>query len=208
MMMLLVASGCVLPLENGSTIDVGRDKTEVPKDPVAVRALSTDGKRWVVLGRRSSLIVSGHDSVLGDHTLTFDRWVGRIEGDPPKLTVDIDLTSLRSDESLVESITRDHLIEAHVHPRATLTASLDAIEDARGIVIDGTANIRGTSGHIRFAGNILRDGDAIRFDASFPMSRSAFGLLYAPVEPFLDDSFRVTVHAVAQPERVDAEELD
>jgi polyisoprenoid-binding protein YceI len=206
--LLVSTSACVLPLENGSTIDSAREVSPTNPPPESeVKKLSTS-KRWVVLSRRSSLVVSGHDSVLGDHTLTFDRWMGRIEGEPARLTVDIDLSSLRSNESLVESITRDHLIEVHKHRHATLVASLGAIEDSKLLVIDGTANIHGSEGPIKFTGNIQLEEGAVKFDASFPMSRRAFGLLYPPVEPFLDDTFKVTVHAVAKPERVDAEELD
>ena len=205
---LLVSSACVVPVENGSVIDSTRDVSPTnPPVPTEVKKLATN-KRWVVLSRRSSLVISGHDSLLGDHTLTFDRWMGRIEGEPARLTVDIDLSSLRSNESLVESITRDHLIEVDKHRHATLVASLGAIEDSKLVVIDGTANIHGSEGPIKFTGNIQLEEDAVRFDASFPMSRRAFGLLYPPVEPFLDDSFKVTVHAVAKPERVDAQELD
>jgi polyisoprenoid-binding protein YceI len=197
-------------MEQTDPIDATRDrKSSDPPAPLEVRALASSSKRLVVLGKRSTLTVSGHDSVMGDHALTFDRWVAHIEPGPPlKLVVDIDLRSLRSSENVVESIVKDHLLEVHKHGHAFLVATLTEATGDGGVVIDGTADIHGTKGPIRFTGKIQPEGDAMHFEASFPMSRRAFGLNYAPVEPFLDDSFRVTVNAVAAPERVTAEQVD
>src|SRR5436190_15592145 len=111
-LILLTSSSCLLPMESSDPIDATRDrKTGDPPAPLEVRALSAPAKRLVVLGKRSSLTVSGHDTVMGDHALTFDRWVAHLEPGPPlKLVADIDLRSLRSSESMVESIVKNHLL--------------------------------------------------------------------------------------------------
>jgi polyisoprenoid-binding protein YceI len=211
-LVLVSSASCLVP-ESVDPIDATRDrKSGDPPSPVEMRTLasSASAKRLVVLGKRSSLTVSGHDSVMGDHALTFDRWVAHVEPGPPlKLVVDIDLRSLRSSESVVESIVKDHLLEVDKHGHAYLVANLsESKTEGDVVVIDGTADIKGTKGPIKFTGKVAPEADAFRFEASFPMSRRAFGLVYSPVEPFLDDTFRVTVNAVASPERVDAVEMD
>jgi polyisoprenoid-binding protein YceI len=210
-LLLLSSASCLVP-ESVDPIDATRDrKSSDPPTPVEMKTLAStaSAKRLVVLGKRSTLTVSGHDSVMGDHSLSFDRWVAHIEPGPPlKLVVDIDLRSLRSSESVVESIVKDHLLEVDKHGHAYLVANLSEAKTEGDVVIDGTADIKGTKGPIKFTGKIASEADAFRFEASFPMSRRAFGLVYTPVEPFLDDTFRVTVNAVAGPERVDAVEMD
>jgi len=167
---------------------------------------SASGKRYVVLGRRSRLVIRGHDDILGDHVLSFARWWANIEGAPPRIVVKIDVRSLRSDEGVVASIVKDHLLEADRYPYATLTGSLNATSRADELLVDGVASVHGESRPMRFLGKLREQGDGFRFHASFEMSRSAFGLRYAPIETILDDTFRVTVDAVATPERVQVEE--
>jgi len=169
-------------------------------------ALRPGAKRYVVLGRRSRLDVKGHDSMLGDHHLSFGRWWAHIETEPPTIVVEIDLRSLRSDEALVSSIVRDHVLEVDRYPRATLVGSLSATSREGEIVIDGVADVHGKQTPLRFAGELREEGDGYRLHASFDMSRRAFDLGYALAEPFLDDKFRVLVDAVASAERVEVEE--
>ena len=153
----------------------------------------------VTVAAQSRLDISGHDNVLGNHTLTFDRWSARIDpfASPPSIVVDIDLTSLRSNESLVETTVKKHLLDVANHPHATLRGTLAPTATPGVIVIDATADIRGTSGPLRFTGTLRPEGAGYHFDAAFDMSRSAFGLTYTPIEPFLDDNFHLTVSAVA-----------
>ena len=176
---LVLVFGCVAPAEAESP----------PTTPTQI----------AVVTAQSRLEISGHDNVLGNHTLTFDRWSARIDpfASPPSIVVDIDLTSLRSNESLVESTVKNHLLDVANHPHATLRGTLAPTATPGVIVIDATADIRGTSGPLRFTGTLRPDGDRYHFDAAFDMSRSAFGLTYKPVEPFLDDNFHLTVSAVA-----------
>jgi polyisoprenoid-binding protein YceI len=209
-LLALVNASCLLPLDSNDPIDVTRDRSSDPHGPVGVRTASASpSTRMVVRGSSSALTVNGHDTVLGDHALTFDRWAAHIEPGPPlKLVVDIDLRSLRSSETLVESIVKEHLLEVHEHGHALLVATLNEASGDGSVVVDGTADIRGKKGPIRFTGTIAPEKEAIRFEASFPMSRRAFGLVYAPIEPFLDDTFRVSVNAVATVERMDADRAD
>ena len=171
--------------------------------PLRTRPGST---RYVVLGRRSRLDVMGHDNVFGNHHLTFRRWWARIETEPPTVVVEIDLRSVDSEEGLLLSIVRDDMLEANRYPHATLTGSLGSTSRTGNIVIDGVADIHGKQVPLRFTGAIREEGAGYRFKASFDMSRRAFGVGFAPVEPFLDDTFRVSVDAVASEERVDVEE--
>lgn len=163
-------------------------------------------KRYVVFGRRSHLDVSGHDTVLGDHRLTFRSWSARIETEPPRIVVDIDLRSLDSSEGMIVPIVRDNMLEADRYPHATLVGSLSAAGRAGEIVIDGIADVHGKRVPLRFTGAMHEEGKGYRFRGSFDMSRRAFDVSFAPVEPFLDDTFRVSVDAVAIEERVDVEE--
>jgi polyisoprenoid-binding protein YceI len=151
---------------------------------------------------RSSLEISGHDSVLGNHTLTFDRWSARIDGSllPAQLTFDIDLTSLRSNEPLVKSIVSNHMLEVAKYPHATLVATLSPTSTPGVIAIDGSATIHGKTNPLHLTGQLRQEGAGYRFDASIDISRKAYDLTYAPAETVLDDRFVVTVSAVAMPE--------
>jgi polyisoprenoid-binding protein YceI len=206
----LLLTACAVPVQDGGpphdAVAVTRAAGE---QPLAVRPLQLSGaKRFVVVGRRSPLYVSGHDSVLGDHLLSFDRWWAHIEADPPRVVVDIDLTSLRSNESFVESIVRNHLLEVDTYRHASLVGTLAATARADRVVIESVADIHGKQSPLRFTGEIRREGEGYRFLASFDMSRRAFDLAYTPAEPFLDDTFTISVNALATPERVDIQEVD
>ena len=209
-LLFAITTSCLVP-ESVEPIDATkRDRSASdPPTPTELRTMPASTKRLFVRTKTASLTITGHDSVMGDHVLTFDRWTAHVEPGPPlKLVVDVDLRSLRSNESMVESIVKQHLLEVDKHGHAYFVATLTDAKEAAEVVVDGTADIKGTKGPIAFTGKIAPEEGAIRFEASFPMSRRAFGLVYTPVEPFLDDTFRVTVNAVASPERVDAEEVD
>jgi polyisoprenoid-binding protein YceI len=209
LLLVLAGSACAVPVDNAAPRDATGAASADAQAPIEVRplALRPGAKRYIVLGRRSRLEIKGHDSVLGDHVLGFERWWARIEAEPPSIVVDIDLRSLHSDEDLVTSITKDHLLEVERYPHATLVGSLAETNHRGEIVIDGLADVHGKKIPLRFVGAISEEGDGYRFRASFDMSRRAFDISYTPAEPFLDDSFRVSVNAVATPERVHAEEL-
>jgi len=206
------STGCVL---DGNSPDA-RDAREAgvfgATSPAAAAeesplSLHPGAKRYVVLGRRSHLDIRGHDSVLGDHSITFSRWSARIETEPPRIEVDIDLRSLESSEGFVASILRDHVLEVDRYPHATLVGSLAGTGGRGGdIVIDGIADVHGKRVPLRFNGAIREEGTGYRFKASFAMSRRAFDCSYAPAEPFLDDTFHVTVDALATEERVEVQE--
>lgn len=205
------AAGCSFPVESGQmTRDAvgvangaGGDARSSATHPLTFQP---GAKRFVVLGHRSHLDVTGHDSVLGNHALSFARWWAHIEADPPRIVVEIDLRSLHSDEGFVTSIVKDHLLEVDRYPHATLVGSLSATSRAGEIVIDGVADIHGKQIPLRFVGQLRAEGDGLRVHASFDMSRRAFDLSYAPAEAFLDDRFHVSVDAVASAERVEVEE--
>src|SRR5688572_17664540 len=116
---LLILTACLVP-EKVDPLDATHDRrSSDPPSPIETRTLPSPTKRLVVLGKRSTLTVSGHDTVMGDHSLTFDRWVAHVEPGPPlKLVVDIDLRSLRSNESMVESIVKTHLLEVDKYSHA------------------------------------------------------------------------------------------
>ncbi|MDB5212724.1 MAG: YceI-like domain [Myxococcaceae bacterium] len=206
---ICATAACGLPMENRAAQDVASAATGgADEAPLAVRPLQLSGaaKRYAVLGRRSRLDVRGHDSVLGDHVLSFDRWWAHIETEPARIVVDIDLTSLRSNEGLVESIVKNHMLEVDKYRHATLVGTLAETSRADRIVVDSVADIHGKQSPLRFTGKIRPEGDGYRFAASFDMSRRAFGLAYAPAELFLDDAFRISVDAVALPEHVTIED--
>jgi hypothetical protein len=198
----------MLPADGGGA----RDAAQETAPSVATAAIATGpvvlspAKRFVVIGTRSRLDVHGHDSVLGDHSLTIKRWWAHIEPDPAKIVVHLDLRSIDSDESLVTSIVKTHMLEVDRWDHATLEGFLSTTTTDGVIVIDGIADVHGKRVPLRFSGRIRREGDRYRFAASFDMSRRAFDLSYAPAEPFLDDVFRVSVDAIATPERVEVQE--
>ena len=208
-----LASACAVPLENGPRARdaVTEGATALASAPVELRpiTLPVGAKSYVVFARRAHLAIKGHDSVLGDHVLSFSRWSARIEAEePPKIVVDIDLTSLWSDEGLVASMARNQLLEVDRYQHASLVGTLARTSIDGQLVIDGTVDLHGKQGPLRFVGTMRPEGDGYRLDASFDMSRHAFGLSYAPIEPFLDDNFRIVVSAVARPERVEVQEED
>jgi polyisoprenoid-binding protein YceI len=162
----------------------------------------TTSPHYAVDTSRSSLDISGHDSVLGDHRLTFDRWSARIDSGtlPARMVFDIDLTSLRSSESMVKSIVERHMLEVAKYPHATFDATLSPTKTPGIIAIDGSATIHGKTNPLHLTGTLRQEGSGYRFDASIDISRKAYDLTYAPAEAVLDDIFVVTVSAVAVPE--------
>jgi hypothetical protein len=204
---------------NGAPNELGETGTAQPL------SLGQGSTRYVVLGRRARFDVEGHDSVLGEHHLTFRRWWARIETQPLqppctpearltiaetrcalRLVVDIDLRSAISNESLVTSIVKNQMLEVDRYPHGTLTASLTGASKSGEVIVDGVADIHGRQVPLRFKGTLQPEGAGYRFRATFDMSRRAFAFTYAPAEPFLDDTFHVSVDAVATEERVDVEE--
>src|SRR4029078_12277638 len=79
--------------------------------PAAAETKSSDAQ-YAVDTAHSQLDISGRDSVLGNHTLTFDRWSARIDTRtiPARLVFEIDLASIRSNESMVKSIVANHML--------------------------------------------------------------------------------------------------
>ena len=152
---------------------------------------------------RSTLDISGHDSVVGDHSLTFDRWSAKIDGGtlPARLVFDIDLASIRSNEPMVKSIVANHMLEVAKYPHATFVATLSPTSTAGVITIDGSATIHGHTNPLHLTGRLRQEGAGYRFEASIDISRKAFDLTYAPAEAVLDDKFVVTVSALATPEK-------
>jgi polyisoprenoid-binding protein YceI len=208
----LALLGCAAPVTSRATAPdaVNGPTTGAPPaatsatDDLGTQTLRPTAMRYVIFARHAHLDVKGHDSVMGDHVLSFSRWSARIDvEEPPHVEVDIDLTSLESREALIASLVRNDFLETSRYPHATLVGTLSRTSADGGIVIDGTADIHGTRSALRFVGTIRAEGEGYRIDAAFDMSRRAFGLTYAPVEPFLDDVFRIVVSAVARPERVD-----
>jgi polyisoprenoid-binding protein YceI len=151
---------------------------------------------------RSSLDISGHDSVTGNHKLTFDRWSARIDAGtlPAKLVFDIDLTSIRCNEPMVAGIVSKHMLEVSKYPHATFVATLSPTKTPGVITIDGSATIHGHTNPLNLTGQLRQEGNGYRFDASIDISRKAYDLTYAPAEAVLDDKFVVTVSAIAVPE--------
>lgn len=168
----------------------------------APASAETSQTQYAVDTAHSRLDISGHDSVLGNHSLTFDRWSAHLDARaiPAKLVFDIDLASIRSSEPMVTRIVSDHLLEVAKYPRATLVATLTPTTTPGVISIDGSATIHGKTNPLHLTGTLRQEGKGYRFDASIDISRSAFDLTYAPVEAVLDDRFVVTVSAVAFPE--------
>lgn len=151
---------------------------------------------------RSSLEISGHDSILGAHVLTFDRWSAKIDGGtlPARLVFDIDLASIRCNEPMVKSIVANHMLEIAKYPHATFVATLSPTNTPGVITIDGSATIHGRTNPLHLSGQLRQEGSGYRFEASIDISRKAYDLTYAPAEAVLDDKFVVTVSAVAMPE--------
>lgn len=162
--------------------------------------------RYVVLGKRSRLTLAGRDSVLGHHEMELTRWWGHIDLATATIDAELDLRSLRTDEAMVSSLVKGPMLEVDRYPTATLSATLFATSEPGRVILDGTLRVHGTEGAVRFTGTIREEGEGYRLVASFPMSRRAFGVHYAPVEPFLDDLVRVNVDALATAERVEVEE--
>lgn len=162
----------------------------------------TSTARYAVDPSRSTLDISGHDSVLGHHTLTFDRWSAKIDGGslPARLVFDIDLASIRSNEPMVKSIVEGHMLEVAKYPHATFVATLSPTNTPGVITIDGSATIHGHTNPLHLTGHLRQEGGGYRFEASIDISRKAFDLTYAPAEAVLDDKFVVTVSALAMAE--------
>ena len=163
----------------------------------------TGSAQYAVDTARSTLVVSGHDSVLGNHTLTFDRWSAKIDSGtlPARMVFDIDLTSLQCSESMVKSIVMNHMLEVAKYPHATFVATLSPTNQPGVISIDGSATIHGHTNPLHLSGQLRQEGNGYRFEASIDISRKAYDLTYAPAEAVLDDTFVVKVSAVAVPER-------
>lgn len=162
----------------------------------------TSSAQYAIDPSRSTLDISGHDSVLGNHTLTFDRWSAKIDSAklPARMVFDIDLTSLRCNESMVKTIVEKHMLEVSKYPRATFVATLSPTNTPGVISIDGDATIHGKTNPLHLSGQLRQEGNGYRFDASIDISRKAYDLTYTPVEAVLDDKFVVHVSAVAVPE--------
>jgi polyisoprenoid-binding protein YceI len=170
--------------------------------PARAETSTPSSAPYVVDASRSSLDISGHDSVLGNHTLTFDRWSAKIDGGtlPARLVFDIDLASIRSSEPMVKSIVANHMLEVAKYPHATFVATLSPTNTPGVITIDGSATIHGHTNPLHLTGQLRQEGAGYRFDASIDISRKAYDLTYAPAEAVLDDKFVVTVSALAVPE--------
>jgi len=87
LVLAVATAACVLPVDSGAPANDAVSGPHAPGEgaqAIAVRPLklSAAAKRYVVIGARSRLDVSGHDSVLGDHVLSFDRWWAHIDADP------------------------------------------------------------------------------------------------------------------------------
>lgn len=165
-------------------------------------AAETSSAPYAVDTSRSTLDISGHDSVLGNHTLTFDRWSAKIDGGtlPARLVFDIDLASIRSNEPMVKSIVANHMLEVSKYPHATFVATLSPTNTPGVITIDGSATIHGHTNPLHLTGQLRQEGGGYRFEASIDISRKAYDLTYGPAEAVLDDKFVVTVSALAMPE--------
>jgi polyisoprenoid-binding protein YceI len=170
--------------------------------PAAAETSLAPTAQYAVDTAHSRLDISGHDSILGNHTLTFDRWSARIDTStiPARLVFDIELASLRCNEPMVKSIVEKHLLEVSKYPHATFVATLTPTDKPGVITIEGTATIHGKTNPLRLSGQLQKEGSGYRFDASIDISRSAYDMKFAPAEHVLDDLFVVTVSAIAFPE--------
>jgi polyisoprenoid-binding protein YceI len=107
---------------------------------------------------------------------------------------------------MVTSIIRSELLEASVHPRAIITASLRAGSDATSRVVEGSLLLHGVRRGLRFTGTLRRRGDGYRLSGSFDMSRSAFGMRRVrDLDWMIDDVFHVELDLLARPEKVTIE---
>lgn len=176
--------------------------------------------------QQTKLEMFASDIVTGEHRAFFQRWRGHVDIVPAAvsetdgaastpapsigaITAEIDTDSLVVDLAGATDFVKDKLLEVRRFPRATLTATLRRGDGPLPTqhIVQGIADIHGVKRHIRFVGDLTKEGGSYRFKTSFVISRKDFDVRYGPVEPFLKDDVRILIDGVANPERVTAEEI-
>lgn len=159
--------------------------------------------RYVVDAARARFDVFGAGTIAGHYRLRFPEWravVVLAQDRTARLDVTIDTRSVEVDKKAALGIVRDHLLEVERFPVAALTATLRPTDAAGGFEIDGVADLHGVRQRLRFPGRLRAAPEGYTFHTEVKISRKAFGIRYAPIEPLVKDEVRIVVHALVRPE--------
>jgi len=160
-------------------------------------APAVEARSYVVDAARSTFAVYAVDVFGAEHRMRFGRWEATVDvGTTSHLVATVDMSTVEIDTPAATGTVKRHLLEVDQFPTATLDASLSRTHGDEHVVA-GIADLHGVRRSLRFVGTLRAEGDGYRFKTEFVLSRKAFRIRYAPVEPFLRDDVRVVLDAFA-----------
>ncbi len=210
LVLLLALAGC-----GGSKVQQRAPTVPVAEAPkVAPAAVPPSfgplARRYTVSHLRSRLEVIASDSVLGAHTITFDRWRAHVDTEPAlSIALVIEVESMRMDPPKLGAWVQENVLEARRYPRMLLTGTMRITDENEGkATVDAIAEVHGVKRALRFDGVVTKEDKAFRFRSEVTVKRQDFKLRApAIVDPFVKDDITIVVDAVATPETVYVEEL-
>lgn len=179
----LVTAGCNDPSKGKSKATAGEAVT-VTSQQASASVLSsakytfdasTSKIRWT-----GSKVTGKHEGGFGTFTGSVD--VGDSSPEKSKVTVDIDTTSITSDDpKLTKHLSSADFFDVAKFPKATFVSTSIARGGDKGAshTVTGNLTIKGISKSIRFPATIVIAGDTANLDAEFTINRRDFQLNYA-----------------------------
>ena len=183
---LVALAACKSEITDKPAAEVSESTTTVAADNTAATETAVAGTRANVIKEKSSINFVGA-KVTRDHKgqfKNFDGWIEYVNVQPSKISFDIDLNSLQTDDAKLDShLKTADFFDVAKYPKATftstsLTPAPAGSPDGTTHLLKGTLDLHGVQKEVSIPVKVEQTADGVRATSEFTINRHDWGISY------------------------------